>query len=167
MKREKFSISDNCDISGVYIILNLKNYKCYIGSSRNIKRRLHEHEIALRNARHKNEALQEDYDNGCKFIAYPLSEVKLLEPNYRKDDNLRYYENEAIKLFESTNPQKGYNTNTLGTKMSAELSDIYRKKVSLQCFINSVQQRNSLVCKNLRDRNRKTQEFIETMLKGA
>ena len=46
MHKEIFLISDNCDFPGVYIILNIKNYKCYIGSSRNIKRRLHEHESA-------------------------------------------------------------------------------------------------------------------------
>ena len=79
MHKEIFLISDNCDFPGVYIILNIKNYKCYIGSSRNIKRRLHEHESALKNGKHKINELQEDYNNGCKFIAYPLSEVQLLK----------------------------------------------------------------------------------------
>lgn len=164
MHKEIFLISDNCDFPGVYIILNIKNYKCYIGSSRNIKRRLHEHESALKKGKHKINELQEDYNNGCKFIAYPLSEVQLLNKKYKTDKNLRYYENEAIKLFESANPEKGYNTNVLCENQSDEYSNIYWKKVAFDCFVNVKEQRNCHIC-STKERNIEIRKFIDNMLK--
>lgn len=166
MQKESFSINKDCDFSGVYIIVNLKNYKCYIGSSRNIKRRLHEHEIALRHEKHKIRELQKDYNDGCKFIAYPLSEVQLIERRCDKDRNLRYYENEAIKLFGTTDPKKGYNTNISSEKQSEEYSNIYWKKVAFDCFVNVKERRNFYKC-SAKERNREIKDFIRKMLKGA
>lgn len=165
MQKENFLISENCDFSGVYIIVNLKNYKCYIGSSRNIKRRLQEHEIALRHKKHKIKDLQKDYNDGCKFIAYPLSEVELLKNRYNKDQNLRYYENEAIKLFEATDHQKGYNTSTSCEKQSKEYSNIYWKKVAFDCFVDAKEQRNGYRS-SIKEKNGEIKEFINKMLKG-
>ena len=166
MNKERFLISKSCDFSGVYIILNLKNYKCYIGSSRNIKRRLHEHEAALRCRKHKTKELQKDYDAGCKFIAYPLSEVQLVKRRYGKDRNLRYYENEAIKMFEATDPGKGYNANIPYENKSEEFSNIYWKKVAFESFVNMRERRACNKC-STKERNAQTKEFIEKMLKGV
>lgn len=166
MRKEKFLISANCNFSGVYIIVNLKNYKCYIGSSRNMKRRLNEHEIALRHGKHKIKELQEDYNSGCKFAGYPLSEVQLLNKKYNQDKNLRYYENEAIKMFEATNPSKGYNTNTSYEKQSEEFSNIYWKKVAFDSFVNMRERKGCYKC-STKERNKETKEFIDKMLRGA
>lgn len=166
MQRENFLISEDCDFSGVYIIVNLKNCKCYIGSSRNIKRRLHEHEIALRHEKHKIKELQKDYNDGCNFIAYPLSEVELLKSRYNKDRNLRYYESEAIKLFETTVPEKGYNSNISCENRSEEYSNIYWKKVAFESFVNVKERRNFYKC-STKERNREIKDFIRKMLKGA
>ena len=73
--------------------------------------------------------LQKDYDSGCKFIAYPLTEVYLLKRKYFVDRNLRYYEKEAIKIFDSINPERGYNTNLSCENQSEEFSNIYWKNV--------------------------------------
>lgn len=110
MKNKQFKISENCDFPGVYIILNLDNKKVYIGSTRNIKRRLIEHEISLRGNKHNNTEMQLDYNKGNKFIGYVITRVELIQDNpYPKDDNLRFFEYKAITHFNSDNPEKGYN----------------------------------------------------------
>lgn len=166
MQKENFLISENCDFSGVYIVLNMKNYKCYIGSSRNMKRRLNEHKAALKHKKHKIKELQKDYDDGCEFIAYPLSEVQLLNRKYSTDKNLRYYENEAIKMFETTNPQKGYNTNISCERQSDEYSNIYWKKVAFDSFVNVKEQRKCYRC-GAKERNIEIKKFVSKMLKGV
>ena len=110
MKNHQFKISENCNFPGVYIILNLDNKKVYIGSTRNIKRRLTEHEIGLRKNNHKNSKMQNDYNCGNRFIAYAITRIELLQDNpFSQDDNLRFFEFKAIKYFCSDNPEKGYN----------------------------------------------------------
>lgn len=110
MKSKQFEIAKNCDFPGVYIILNLDNKKVYIGSTRNIKRRLFEHEINLRGNNHKNNEMQLDYNSGSRFIGYVITRVELIQDNpYLQDDNLRYFEYRAITYFNADNPDKGYN----------------------------------------------------------
>lgn len=110
MKNKQFRISENCNFSGIYIILNLDNKKVYIGSTRNIERRLIEHEIKLRKNNHQNSEMQLDYNCGNRFIGYPITRVELIQDNpYSKDDNLRFFEYKAIICFNSDNPDKGYN----------------------------------------------------------
>ena len=92
MKNKQFRISENCDFSGVYIILNLDNKKVYIGSTRNIKRRLSEHEIKHRKNGHQNMAMQLDYNCGNRFIGYVITRVELVKDNpYSQDANLRFF----------------------------------------------------------------------------
>jgi len=123
LENERFKINKNCSFPGVYIILNLDNNKAYIGSTRDIHRRLVEHEISLRNMRHNSKDLQADYDDQNSFIAYPLTRVELLMNKHCKDDNLRYFESEAIKYFETNDPQKGYNKR-LDENISPEINNI-------------------------------------------
>jgi hypothetical protein len=158
LENKQFRISKESNYPGVYIILNLKNYKRYIGSSRNILKRLTEHEIALRKRRHHVKELQKDYDTGCKFIAYPLTEVYLLKRKYFVDRNLRYYEKEAIKIFDSTNPERGYNTILSCENQSEEFSNIYWKNVALECFIDVKEQRNCNKC-SVKEKNKQVKEF--------
>lgn len=108
MKTEQFRINENSDFPGVYIIVNMDNQKVYIGSTRNIRKRLKTHLYSLKKGKHLSSTLQEDFNNGNSFIAYPLTRVELL-PKYLKDHNLRHFEHMAIKMFDSTNPEKGYN----------------------------------------------------------
>ena len=52
---------------GIYAILNLRQMKCYIGASHNIKLRATQHKISLKNGKHANKLLQEDFNKGEKF----------------------------------------------------------------------------------------------------
>lgn len=60
--------------SGVYIIQNIINGKCYVGSSYNIRKRLFWHSNMLENNNHPNKKLQNSYNKHSKinFIFIPL-----------------------------------------------------------------------------------------------
>lgn len=135
LKCDCFEMSESCSFSGVYLILNIENCKCYVGATRNIRRRLEEHYISLRNNSHNNEAMQKDFNEGMRFIAYPISKVALLTGR-NQDANLRYYENEAIKLFDSMNPEKGYNSKLSAIDMSKEYSTIHFSKEALDEYVS-------------------------------
>lgn len=47
---------------GIYEIQNVKNKKCYVGSSHNIKNRWRQHKFALRNNRHHSQHLQNSWN---------------------------------------------------------------------------------------------------------
>lgn len=132
MKTEQFRINENSDFSGVYIIVNMDNQKVYIGSTRNIHKRLKEHLYNLKKRKHLSSTLQEDFNNGNSFIAYPLTRVELL-PKYSKDHNLRHFEYMAIKIFDSANPEKGYNK-TNHKAESYELGKIKRANSQFNDF---------------------------------
>lgn len=135
MENPRFRMNQNCNYSGVYIIVNLDNRKVYIGSTRNIKRRLVEHEIKLRKGNHNSDTMQNDYNSGNKFIAYPLTRVELCA-GYLKDNNLRFFEYRAIVQFDSANPNKGYNKRS-DVKKSIEDERIKREKEMMDsCFSN-------------------------------
>lgn len=83
--------------SGIYCILNIKNNKKYIGSSKNIWQRLQKHFSLLRKNKHENIVLQNSFNkNGEKsFICFCLREhnnetlvfleqyyIDLLKPQY-------------------------------------------------------------------------------------
>lgn len=77
-------IHKNLNVSGIYCIINLKNNKRYIGSSKNIRLRLWEHRAELRHNHHDNSHLQSAWNkykesNFDYFIIETCSEDKLLE----------------------------------------------------------------------------------------
>lgn len=135
MENKQFKISEDCNFPGVYIILNIDNKKVYIGSTRNIKRRLTEHEIRLRNGNHNSESMQKDYNSGDNFIAYPITSVGICS-GCRKDDNLRYFEYRAIDYFESDKADKGYNKKA-DKKKCVELERIKWAKSKLKSSKNA------------------------------
>ena len=49
---------ENC---GIYQITNIVNNKCYIGSSKNIKKRWYEHKRMLRYGKHHSKYLQQSF----------------------------------------------------------------------------------------------------------
>lgn len=132
MKTEQFRINENSDFSGVYIIVNMDNQKVYIGSTRNIHKRLKEHLYNLKKGKHSSSTFQKDFDDGDSFIAYPLTRVELL-PKHLKDHNLRHFEYMAIKMFDSTNPEKGYNKVNHKSE-SYELGNIKRANAQFNDF---------------------------------
>lgn len=136
-KMECFRMCKNCDFPGVYAILNINNNKIYIGSSRNIKGRLTNHKTLLLHGKSKIKEMQEDYNKGNKFIAYVITPVRIREEQYCKDDDLRYFEKEAIKNFNATDPEIGYNKkDKTGTEILRELSKIKWSQNEFDIFRN-------------------------------
>lgn len=135
--------------SGIYMICNVYDGRCYIGSAVNIARRLHEHTNELRCGRHKNSYLQRawnKYGEGC-FMTTPLlfcePEFLLGYEQHFLDTTLRKY-----NLSPTTGNQLGYkhtdeakskisrfnmeNKNALGNKSHTGLivSDETKQKIS-------------------------------------
>lgn len=72
---------------GIYCILNLKNGKMYIGSSKNIYDRLHRHRTELRGNRHFNSYLQSSYNKYREesFYVFIVEETELDSRIERED----------------------------------------------------------------------------------
>jgi group I intron endonuclease len=68
---ELINIQDN--VCGIYCLLNKNNGKKYIGLSRNILKRIKEHQKDLENKKHYNEYLQAAYLKGS-FVAFLIQE---------------------------------------------------------------------------------------------
>lgn len=69
--------------SGIYCIINIKNNKCYIGSTKYISSRLWKHRSLLRNKKHDNQHLQNAWnkygeDNFDYYIVEKCN-IELLE----------------------------------------------------------------------------------------
>jgi len=68
-------LNKQCKKSGIYCILNLKNQKKYIGSSKNIYDRIINHKMMLRNNKHHNDYLQNSWNkNKSKNFIYIILE---------------------------------------------------------------------------------------------
>lgn len=93
MKNKKFQLSkETPEAAGVYMIRNATENKMYIGSAKNIKRRLISHESALRNNRHFIHEMQDDYNKGDFFYSDILCEIK-------EELDLLMYERIACNIF--------------------------------------------------------------------
>ena len=73
---------------GIYRIKNLKNKKCYYGSSKNIEKRWRTHSNNLKNGKHHNIHLQRSWDkygedNFVFELVEECNETILLENNGR------------------------------------------------------------------------------------
>lgn len=114
---ERFRICKDCDFSGVYAIINSDSKKIYVGSSRNIEKRLKNHKTNLQSGNHANKLLLNDYLNGDSFCCKVVSPVPLYR-DYNKDMYLREYERIVISMIESTGKYKVYNTRDTGEDVS-------------------------------------------------
>lgn len=133
---EQFRICKDCNFSGVYIIVNIVKQKVYIGSSRNIKDRLTNHKTKLNNGKSPISKMQEDFNNGDRFIAYVVTPVKLRDEKYCQDDDLRYFEKKAIEEFNALDEKYGYNTNDNSTKTLKEHQNIIYAKRNLDFYFD-------------------------------
>lgn len=92
------------DVQGIYQIKNLKNDKVYIGSSKAIYKRWHDHKRDLKNNRHANSYLQASwvkYGEEC----FKFSILEKIEDSSK----LLHREAELIIEYKSTCPDFGYN----------------------------------------------------------
>jgi group I intron endonuclease len=109
------------DYAGIYIIKNLINNKVYVGSSFTLRSRKSKHFSDLKNHTHDNKHLQASYDKyGKEFFEFKVLCYVELDLEY-----LLYLENEAIKIYDATNKEKGYNirknaSSNWGIKFSEE-----------------------------------------------
>lgn len=99
--------TEDKDKSGIYLIRNLINGKVYIGKAKCIYKRLKNHAgyLNLKSLRHENSHLINSWHKyGRRNFAYCVLEYLPLE-----EDLLSKKELEYIDLYDSLNPDKGYN----------------------------------------------------------
>jgi len=88
----------------VYAIVHNPTGKIYIGSTRHEKLRIRNHMNLLRSGKHKNKAMQEDFNKyGEDYSVYKLDVI----PN-RSFKEREYF---WMAFFQTYNPEKGYNDN--------------------------------------------------------
>ena len=107
--------------SGIYCIKNIVNGKVYIGSTNNLQRRLNDHKRELNEGTHINDHLQKSwnkYGENC-FDFFVLKECGVEDLLTQED----YY----ISVFDSLNPEKGYNLISADRTM---ISESTREKLS-------------------------------------
>lgn len=89
--------------SGIYKITNLENNKIYIGQSINVTQSIKKLIDVLNTNRHKNQHLQNSWNKYGKD-SFLFEVVQYCEKN-----EIDYWRKYFISLFDSINPQKGYN----------------------------------------------------------
>jgi group I intron endonuclease len=119
---EFFGNPDNLKKSGVYAIINLKNNKKYIGSTKCFKNRLNEHNRMLKAKKHQNKYLQNAFTkNQSKDFLFEIIEIS--------DDYLNLEQRYLDNIFSCTNIKKKYYNisckaicppNNLGKKLTKE-----------------------------------------------
>lgn len=110
-------------IIGIYCITNLVNNKLYIGQSMNVSSRLGVHKRSLKGNYHKNKHLQSAFNK----YGEDSFDFKLIHPC--TSDNLDELEREYISLFNTTDKNYGYNSET-GGHLNKKLSLEHKAKIS-------------------------------------
>jgi group I intron endonuclease len=107
---------------GIYRIVNVKNMKCYVGSSKNIEQRWKLHRDTLRTGKHHSKYLQRSYLKYGKS-AFEFEVMMTCDPDY-----LLFYEQQFLDQWK---PE--YNTYvTAGSNRGAKFSDEARMKMSIR-----------------------------------
>jgi group I intron endonuclease len=99
--------------AGIFQVKNTANGKILLGSSLNLEGPLNAHKFMLTIGKHRNEALQKEWDEygGDKFVFEILEEVKVKDdPNFNLEDELTLLEQIWIEKLQPFG-EKGYNPN--------------------------------------------------------
>lgn len=118
---------------GIYKIINLQNNKIYIGSSSNLKSRKYKHFLGLKNNKHCNYHLQNSYNKyGKENFKWEIIEYIKYDENIEiLKNNLLEREQYYLNLYESYNPEKGYNICSIaGSRLGSEVSEKTKQKIS-------------------------------------
>lgn len=107
---------------GIYSITNTANGKRYIGQSTDIYGRMSNHKTRLKQNSHKNRSMQEDYNESKDLFLFETL-------CYCGKDDLDDMEKHYISLYQSTNPEHGYNIES-GGYHHRDMSESTRKKLS-------------------------------------
>jgi group I intron endonuclease len=106
-------------LSGIYIIKNNINNKCYIGSAKNFKARWYLHKKQLLNNIHHSILLQRAFNKYGDIFSYEIIEL------CQVDDLIKYEQ----KWFDLLKPQ--YNICKIaGSSLGIKRSDDFKKRVS-------------------------------------
>lgn len=93
------------EIKGVYMIKNMSNNKIYIGISWDVYGRIKRHQSLLRNNKHKNKILQEEY-NAYGYNSFIFEIVEICSAM-----DLSKLEHYYINLYNTEDIDHGYNCN--------------------------------------------------------
>lgn len=72
--------------------------------------------------------MQEDFNSGDSFISFVITPVSLCLQKGKEDNNLRYFEEKAISMFNSCFPDVGYNSNGTCSQLCEILNIMDTKK---------------------------------------
>lgn len=137
--KSRFLVPVNCAFTGVYVIVNANNKKCYVGSSTNIRNRIFQHMSQLRNNKSPVTEMQEDYNKGDNFIFHVVLKYHNTEMKKHKNKNdLLALEGKTIKEYDAV--KNGYNKDDALGKMSYE-HDIFYSRIytsELIDYINGI-----------------------------
>ncbi len=100
--------------AGIFQVKNTANGKVLLGSSLNLEGPLNGHRFMLTIGRHRNQALQKDWNayGPEKFVFEILEVVKVKDdPNFNLDDELTLLEQIWIEKLQPFS-ERGYNTGT-------------------------------------------------------
>ena len=98
--------------AGVFQVKNSSNGKILLGSSLNLEGPLNSHKFMLSIGRHRNEALQKDWNSfGEKAFAFEILEVVKVkdDPNFNLEDELTLLEQIWLEKLQPYG-ERGYNT---------------------------------------------------------
>jgi len=115
------------EVSGIYIIRNTENNKCYIGQSLKVKDRIRRHKYVFRHNKHSNQYLQAAWNKyGEKAFQFSIYCCVLGLTKKAVLDNLSVLEKEIIKKCASF--INGYNLTTGGE--NHKVSEKTKQKLS-------------------------------------
>lgn len=147
-------------ISGIYMIINLKNGKCYIGSSKDIKGRWKYHKKALNNRDHFNPYLQNSWnkyrEDNFKFVILEKTKNRLDREQFFIDKYEPEYN--VLKNVKATPTQEnsGCKEETINKMSEAQKGSKHTEKTK---------QKMSESHKG-RERSKETKQRIRKTLKG-